>query len=661
MHISRNITLFLISIGLLSCSFNQKIKDGEFAFERKQFAVAIDLLEDEIIDTKNETAKARKAFLLGKSNIQVLDYQEAATWYKMAADLNYGTEALGNLASTYKIMEKYQEAADLYRKIGQLTGRTQENNREALLCDQANAAKQKKSEYSIEKIFENSSVSDYSPVLFDKDFLVFTSERSESTGNNVYNWSGEKFSDLYQIRKNGSEVRKFDSAINTNANEGTAWFNIDGTTLYFTRCYSLSSGDDYPKLMRSDLIDGFWSEPEVLSFVQDKVKYGQPTLIENDSIMVFSSDQNELGGTLDLYYTQLFADGNWSTPEKLPSSINTQGSEKFPTGDKDTLYFSSDFLPGLGGFDIFKTYLRSDGSWSVPINMGYPLNSGGDDFSFIVDYTAKPIKNVTLQGFFSSSRMGNGKDDIYRFKKIQPQIDTTTKIEVTPEKQTVFVTVKTFINIYEETDNPNSRVVGKKSLGSVFIKIVDEADKKVVEGYTDNNGFYFVEIPKDKLLKIIGAKLDYLNASKEISTKNLVYPAKENSITINTELILDKIYADKEINMENIYYDFDKWDIKSEAKPTLDALVKILKDNPQINIQLSSHTDCRGTEVYNEELSQKRAQSVVDYLISKLISSSRLIPKGYGESLLIDKCACESCSEEQHQTNRRTTFKIVKR
>jgi len=661
MALIRYSILILTICGLFSCSFNQKIKDGESAFERKQFAIAITLLQDEIEETKNEQLKARKAFLLGKSNIQVLEYQEAATWFKMAVDLNYGTEALGNLASTYKLMEKYQEAGDLYRKIGQQTGRIQENNREALLCDQAFAAKQKKSDYIIEKIFENSAVSDYAPVIFDRDFLVFTSEKSESTGNGTYNWTGEKFSDLYQIRKNGSEIRKFDSAINTNANEGTAWFTKDGSTLYFTRVYSLSSGDEYPKLMRSDLVDGFWSEPEVLPFIQDKIKYGHPTLIENDSILVFSSDQNEVGGTLDLYYSQLFSDGNWSTPEKLPTSINTQGNEKFPTGDKDTLYFSSDYLPGLGGFDIFKTFLKTDGSWSIPINMGYPINSGGDDFSFIVDYSAKTVKNVMQQGFFSSSRVGNGKDDIYRFKKMAPQIDTAITKETKPVNQIVYVTVKTFNNIFEENDNPNSKVVGKKSLNDVFIKIVDENDKKVVEGYTDNNGFYFTEIPKDKSLKIIGAKLDYLNATKEISTKNLVFPINENSLTINTELILDKIYADKEINLENIYYDYDKWDIKAEAKPTLDALVKILIDNPQINIQLSSHTDCRGTEEYNEELSQKRAQSVVDYLISKSISSSRLIPKGYGESLLIDNCLCESCTEEQHQTNRRTTFKIVKR
>ena len=144
-------------------------------------------------------------------------------------------------------------------------------------------------------------------------------------------------------------------------------------------------------------------------------------------------------------------------------------------------------------------------------------------------------------------------------------------------------------------------------------------------------------------------------------TRNINFENGETSKTINVELILDKIYTDQEINLKNIYYDYDKWNIKDEAKPTLDELTKILQDNPQINIQLSSHTDCRGTDEYNLELSQKRAQSVVEYLIYKGIDSTRLIAAGYGEKQLIDLCKCENCTEIQHQTNRRTTFKILKK
>jgi outer membrane protein OmpA-like peptidoglycan-associated protein len=293
--------------------------------------------------------------------------------------------------------------------------------------------------------------------------------------------------------------------------------------------------------------------------------------------------------------------------------------------------------------------------------MGSPINSGGDDFSFVVDYYATKQNDVVQQGYFSSSRLGAGKDDIYRFSKksIIPEpievIDTIEKIK------NVFVTVQTKVNVYQEIDNPNSPVVNKIALPDTYIKIVDQNNDKILESYSDRNGFFYSEIPIDRIMKVIGSKITYLNASKELETRNLSFKKGENAVTLNVELVMEKIYTDKEINLANIYYDYDKWNIKDEAKPTLNHLITILNDNPQINIQLSSHTDCRGTQAYNEELSQKRAQSVVDYLISKSISPSRLFAKGYGASLLVDLCDCNDCSEAQHQINRRTTFKILKR
>ncbi|MBK9733522.1 MAG: OmpA family protein [Saprospiraceae bacterium] len=654
------ITFFALA-SLFSCSFGQKLKDGESAYERKQYAVAVTLLEEEFQNTKNIQSRARKSFLLGKSYVRLLEYEEAISWFEKAVELNYGAEAIGNLANTYRFTENYDLAVDNYKKLGQMTGRIQENDREILICKQAIKLKNNTSDYKIQKIFENSLVSDYAPVLYENDFLVFTSERKEATGSAVYNWSGEKFSDLFIVIKSGSDVKKFDSAINTSQNEGTSWFSKDYNTMYLTRCFSYGSGDEYCKLMVSSRENGIWSEAEVLPFVIDKINYGQPTLIENDSVLVFASDLSEPGGPSDLYYSELGVDGTWSYPEKLPSSINSQGNEKFPTGDNDTLYFSSDYLPGLGGYDIFKTFLRKDGSWSIPINIGYPINSGGDDFSFIVDYIQKKAAGVIQQGYFSSSRGSDNKDDIYKFTKINKPVETDKTTEIKEKPKSVFLTVKTVVNQYEMADNPNSNIIGTIPLGNAYIKVLEANGTKLMEGYTDLNGFYLTELPVDKALKIIGSKIEYLNASKDITTKNLLFKENENSITINVVLVLEKIYADKEINLKNIYYDYDKWDITEVAKPALNDLVVILNDNPQIDIQLSSHTDCRGTTEYNEDLSQKRAQSVVDYLIGKGINGQRLVAKGYGESQLVDNCLCESCTEDQHQANRRTTFKILKR
>lgn len=630
------------------------------AYERKQFAVAVNLLEEEYSRNKNtEVQKGRKSWLLGQSYLKLLEYEEARDWFEKAVNHGYGVEALSALARTSRILEDYESAIVAYQQIGNLTGRKQETDRDILLCRQAIENKKKIPEYDVERIFENSSVADYSPVIYDGQYLVFTSERKEGTGKDVYNWTGERFSDIFIMMKGGSDIRRFDSAINTKANEGTPWFSKDMSSIYFTRCFNEGNGDDFCKIMFSNQELGIWSEPEVLPFVQDKINYGHPTLIENDSVLVFVADIEQPGGSTDLYYSELDENGNWSVPEKLPSSINSQGNEKFPTADSDTLYFSSDYLPGMGGYDIFKTYLRKDGSWSIPINMGYPINSGGDDFSFVIDYNAKPKANVIKQGFFVSSRKGSGKDDIFRFNmKAIPKEPLPTQLE---EKKSIFVTVKTFTPIFNVKDDPNSGVVGRAPLGQTFIKIVDEGSgQTITEAYADNNGFYYAEIPFEKRMKVIGAKLEYLNASANMSTEKIVFGKDENSKTINLELVLDKIYTDKEINLDNIYYDYDKWDIKNEAKPTLDNLVKLLADNPQIKIQLSSHTDCRGEDQYNIDLSQKRAQSAVDYLVLNGTSATRLIAKGYGESQLVENCICEQCTEQQHQKNRRTTFKILR-
>ncbi|MBP6234620.1 MAG: OmpA family protein [Saprospiraceae bacterium] len=658
-----NIIIILSLLIQLSCSFSQKIKDGEMAYERKQYAVAASMLEEEYIATKNQALKGRKAYLLGQSYLKLLEYRDARSWFEKAIGHEYGAEALGKYAESSKSIEEYESAIGAYRQLISMTGRKQELEREILLCQQAMTSKLKSSEYQIERLFTNTTVSDYSPVIYENDFLVFTSERKESTGKDIYNWTGERFADIFIVQKNGSEVKRFDSAINTSQNEGTPWFSKNMETMYFTRCFGAGAGDDFCKLMVSKRVNDIWGEPEVLPFTRDKINYGQATLVENDSILVFSADINEPGGPLDLYYTELYSDGSWSEPEPLPESINSQGNEMFPTGDGDTLYFSSDYLPGFGGFDIFKTYLRSDKKWSIPINIGFGINSGGDDFSFIVDYQAKKKTTVVQQGYFTSSRAGSGKDDIFRFFKLR-QEPTPVLVETEKEKETkreLYITVRAFTPLYKISDEPNSEIVGKSPLAETFIKITDEVGQKISEAYSDKNGFYFTQAPEGKTLKIIGARLGYLNASKISDTRNILFKEGETSKTISVELILDKIYADKEINLKNIYYDYDKWDIKDEAKPTLDDLVKLLNDNPQINIQLSSHTDCRGTDEYNIVLSQKRAQSVVDYLISKNIEAQRLIAIGYGETQLIDKCVCETCSEDQHQINRRTTFKIIKK
>lgn len=654
----------IVIFSLWTCSISKAIKDGESAYERKQYYVAIGMLEEEFSRSNTTAYKGRKAFLLGQSYLKIQNYSESAKWLDEAVKNDYGIEALTALAQVSKILENYEVAIAAYEKLKIITNRKQDFDREILICKQAMLSRQKPSEYQVDRLFENSPVSDYSPVLYDNEYLVFTSERGESTGKDTYKWTGQKFSDIFITLKGGSEVRKFDSGINSEHNEGTPWFSKDMNTLYFTRCYNLSNKDSRCKIMVSRKIDDIWSDAVPLPFVKDEANYSQPTLIENDSILIFTSDFEQPGGTTDLFYSELMDDGLWTDPEKLPSTINTQGNEKFATGDGDTLYFSSDYLPGLGGYDIFKTYLRADFSWAPPVNVGYGINSGGDEFSYIVDYKARPKAGVSQQGYFSSSKPGSGKDDIYRFSKMIPVVtappDIASKKDTTKNiPRSIFIAVKVFTPQYSTPDDPNSTVVSKKPLSAVFVKISDANNLKVSEGYTNENGLFYTAVLPEFDYKIVGMKLDFLTNATTTTTKNLVWVKDETTKTINTELVLEKIYINKEINLSNIYYDYDKWDIKDEAIPTLNNLVTLLNENPRIKIQLSSHTDCRGADDYNQVLSQKRAQSVVDYLISKKIEPSHLVAVGYGETSLIDTCTCDQCTEAQHQLNRRTTFKII--
>ena len=651
----------LIMSVIQSCNVRTKIKDGETAFERKQYSVAVSLLEEELSESAPDNIKARKSFILAQSYMYLQEYKKAQDWFQYAAQKKYGAESLSGLARSSKYIEDYLTAIEAYRNLGASAARSQEVNREIQICEWALESKNKKSDYKISPLVINTMYSEYAPVLYEDNFLIFTSERPESTGKNSYLWTGQKFSDLFIMPKNGSEVRKFDSQINSLHNDGTAWFSKQMDRMYFTRCFNDSeSSDHYCQLMSARREEGIWGEPEKMPFIEQNINYGHPTLIENDSVLVFSSDMEDPGGPRNLFYSILMADASWTYPEKMPSQINSMGNEVFPTGDGDTLYFSSDFWTGHGGFDIFKTYLKSDGSWSKPENMGYPINSGADDFSFIVDYSARPRLNVVQQGYFVSSRSGRGKDDLYLFNKIKRVHDSIPSI-VKEDKRLLYVTVKTLTPEFVVRDDPNSGQSGKRPLGKTQIKIEDLTGKNITSGISDLNGFYYSLLPINTSVRVIASKQDYLNASLVVKSENIVFAENETSKTINTELILDKIYLNTEIILNNIYYDYDKWDIKQDAMPTLDSLVKLLNDNPEIHIELGSHTDCRGSEEYNIELSQKRAQSVMNYLADAGIEESRLMARGFGESRLVDNCQCETCSEQQHQKNRRTTFSIVKK
>ncbi|MEM9548817.1 MAG: OmpA family protein [Bacteroidota bacterium] len=664
--LKRVFILGLTAMLVAGCSFGKKIKTGEMAYERKQYAVAVEMLAKEYEKSDNSRLRARHAYLMGMCYTYLEENRLAINWLERAVNNGYGNEALLAIARAHKKAGNYQASVDAYEKLKINSNASRQIDREIYVLKEVSSwANEINSAYEVSPLNENSGFSEYSPSVLDKNFLVFTSDNNESTGGDTYKWTGNKHTDLFVMLKNGSDIKRFDAGINSDHNEGAACFSKDGVHMIFTRCYVEGDSDGYCKLMHSDRSSGIWSEPKPLPFMQDGINYGQPTFIEGDSVLVFSAEMDDGVGGHDLYYVERIFDelGNfeWADPYIFPQTINSAGNEMFPSGDGDTLYFSSDYFAGLGGLDIFKTWLQPNGQWAPPQNLKKPINSSYDDFGLVVDHDANLRGQIVQKGFFTSTRKGFGKEDIYRFEKRQTYVpvDTSTPIQ-TEEKEIeveIYLAGKTKEVSFEDPDDPNSAKLDKIALAECYVVIDDGNEQTKI--YSDEEGQFIVRLEKDKDYTIRASKVGYLNDIKRISTRNLKIDKGQLSTTVNVELVLAKIFSNVEITLENIYYNFNKWDIRDDAKPTLDSLSTLLVNNPQIRIQLSSHTDCRADDEYNQILSQKRADSAVNYILSNGIARNRLVPRGYGESALAINCNCDDCTEEEHQINRRTTFKIL--
>lgn len=642
-----------------ACASTKKIKSGEVAYDLKQYALAIELFLDEYENHSNESRKSRIAFLLGKSYEKTLEYTEALEWYKRAADLQFGPEAIKHTGWMLKVQERYTDAIQIFELLASYPEYRQIAEKEKLICREANRWKAGPEAITLKKFNDTPGFSHYSPVIYRDKYVLLASDRPESNGKEIYTWTGRKYSDFFLFTREGQLVSSFDPAVNSLHNEGTACFSEDNNTMFFTRCHGEETGNDDCKIMVSYYSEGVWSEPENLSFIQPKIQYGHPALLENDSVLIFTSDLSDPGGTFDLYYSELDNKGTWSNPYPMPRTINTDGNEKFPTADGDTLYFSSDFLPGMGGYDIFKTYLRYDRTWSPPVNLKYPINSGGDDFSYMPDRGAKKEAGVLERGYFTSSRSKLGVDEVFVFRrtgrKIVPENNQPSK-----EKILYYVGGKTYEEVYEDND-PSKSKLPNRILQDTRVHLFDQDGVKKEEVRTGISGVFAFELDSGQVYILKADKPFYLTSTEEIDTREIVVPSGQNTFTIQKDIVLSKIYYDQEIVLDNIYYKFDKWDLTPEALPTLRLLAKMMAENPMIVIQLNAHTDCQGDDEYNLDLSQKRALSVVEYLISQGISPDRLVPVGHGESKPAVICACSNCTEEQYQKNRRTSFTILSR
>jgi len=647
------------------CTTIQKAKTGAEAFDRKQFFLAASLYEKEFEENSDKNTKAKLAYGAAMAYQKTNETSKSIPWFREAAQLGFGDAAWRNYGLALIQNRQYDEAITVFDTRLQEKGNSEEFR---LLLSSARQARtlylEKLDIYTIEPVAFNTEASEYAPVLNPDGTLVFTSDRPTGTGEENYKWTGRKFSDLFVTTASAPDANLMDPVINTIANEGTACFSSDGQTMFFTRCgLSVDIADAYCKIFYTQKTNSVWTEPVALNFQKEQINYMHPCMAANDSVLFFISDNEKGEGGFDIYYTE-WVDQSWSEPERLGRRINTENNEKFPFMFADTLYFASDRLGGLGGLDIYKSFVNAEGDWQPAINLKAPINSSEDDFGIVIDPNLSI--NGNLNGYFSSSRLGGmGKDDIYRFTRTKT--DESVLIANVPEKPKDSAIVKpinykAFISIHviqpvrANVDDPNSPVIDKRSIPNALVLLREGTTPTQLQ--TNANGFVLKEINYDQNYFILANTPGLLNSSKLLSTFNAKDP--NNPIkTFNVEIVLDKSFAGKEILIPDIFYDLDKWDIREDAAPPLNQLAQLLKDNPRIRIQLSSHTDCRGTDPYNQELSQKRAQAAIEYLIQNGIAANRLVPRGFGESQLVNKCICEQCTEDEHQSNRRTTFLIM--
>jgi len=514
-------------------------------------------------------------------------------------------------------------------------------------CDSAILWKKNPTSYIVKRMDKfNSREGEFSPMLYGEkyDELIFTSSRKDATGDSKSAITGLKNNDFFLVKQDekGQWIKpvKMDSTLNTEFDEGCCTISPDGSTLYYTYCAEEEGISKTAEIRKSSRSSATWSAGERVNIFKDSLSMAAHPAVGKDDYLYFVSDVKGGYGGKDIWRISITEIGSVS-PENLGPEINTPGDEMFPyMKDDGTLYFSSDGHPGMGGLDIFKAVQNGDGKWEIE-NMKSPINSMSDDFGIT-------FEGLKEKGFFSSNRNDSRRaDHIYSFER--PGFQFFVEGWVLDKEEEII-------------DGATVRIVGK-----------DGTDQRI---FVRMDGTYTTELVRGMDYVMLGSAPGYLNQKQTLSV-----PDEEKSEIFYVDFYLPSIF--KPVLIENIFYDFNKATLRPESKEALDELIALLNDNPNVTIELSAHTDRKGTEAYNIDLSQRRAQSVVDYLIKGGIEKERLTAVGYGKSepkevsknlakqyeflpegQKLDAEFIETLSPQEQdiadQINRRTEFKVLR-
>jgi peptidoglycan-associated lipoprotein len=570
------------------------------SFAAGEYYDAIDLFKDAYSKTKkaDKNSRTELVFMIAECYRLTNDPKNAETWYKLAVKSSTSKpEGQFWLAESLKKNGKYPLAIDEFKKYKQVAPSDVRAEQEIRSCELSVDWLRNPEAYKVEELKDlNSKEADFSPAYGRDDFglIYFTSSREGVTGKKTHGATGQNFTDIFESRvdkKSKWSTPVPVDVINSEFEDGTPSLSSDYKELYFTRCEAGKREKKGCIIMYSKKNGDKWSAPKNIQLLPDSLVAAHPSISKDGLTLYFVSDLAGGFGKKDIWkVTRLRAGDAWSKPVNLGPDINTPGDELFPYIREDgTLYFSSDGLIGMGGLDIFKAAPQPDGSWIVT-NMKPPINSFADDFGIA-------FEDGSERGIFSSTRKGKGNDELYSF-------------ELPPLKFNVTGLVKD-----EKT--------GLAITGSVVQLIASDGSNLQAE--TGSGGDFKFALKADVDYIFLASKRGYLNGKEKETTKG-----QDKSREFMVTILLTP--TDRTIELPNILYDLDKWDLRPESMVSLDKLVETLNDNPNVTIELMSHTDPRNTEEYNLILSQKRAQSVVDYLVSKGIEIERLTAKGYGKS-----------------------------
>lgn len=620
-----NFLILFLFIGTFSASAqNGKQKKADKLYNDLAYIEAVDVYKDLI---ENEYNSVNNNLKLGDSYMKLRSPENAVFYYGDAltseniSSENISPEYYFKYAQALRGVKRYDESREWLQKYKDSEGNS-ETVSEMLSKDITDF--EIKDQYTIAATSFNSGFSDFG--AFEQGGKIyFVSARNEGDQKSkIYSWNGEPFLDIYQV--SGENVLPLPGDVNTKLHDGPVSISQDGQTMFFNRNNYINNKrgkkDDEKtinlKIYKATLNQGKWENVVELPFNNNQYSVGHPALSPDGKTLYFVSDMPGGSGGTDIYKVEILSNNTYGTPVNLGDKINTSLDESFPfVNNENVLYFSSNGHLGYGMLDVFKANLNEE---EIEVtNLGAPVNSNMDDFAYFQS-------NTVPTGYFTSNRSGN--DDIFGFNLLEPLV---LKGQVTD-------------------------AVNKKPIANATVRLLNSDNEQIAFLETDEEGNYHTEVNRNQEYPIEAKHIEYNEKSGSVNTNNM---DDQTELVYNIELdpVADVEYL---AEIDNIYFDFDKSNIRPDAAMELDKLINLMKnDYPELVIEIGSHTDKRGSNQYNEGLAERRAKATYDYLIANGITPERVKTyKGYGETK--PAIECERCSKTDHQLNRRSMFSVVK-